>query len=423
MIHLCEGIVIYALLRFIFYKNPELFLCLLILICWNFFDLLPFVNHKIVAVPIILLFIIELGFSRRLKLGPFGLIVISYLSLLLIGIITPFFNGQPLLLGIKAIKFHFIILVYFIVVSHDIQINKFSKYFVLLSLIYVALLDLDLFILHGKIFSQAIEQYSGERAGFVRYTHSGHIVVISCVISFIRLVKERSITNMICYIVLFCQLLFVSLTRSAILATIISCLVMLFLLRKKLDFRTIVIMYSMVFAAVPILFLYGHTLTDRYLIRQTIEEKVYSQSSMNLRLKSLAVSPRVLGKRPFLGRGYENEIWKEKDPEGVLIHDSGIVKFFYQNGLLGFLWFVIMAFGVVRMTWPLCSKYPELYGYFLPAFLQVFLVDYFFHPKLIIFLGIYLGLTGRLWIQYNTFEDDQTVSDSDNSRICKKEHF
>lgn len=410
IIYLCIAVLIYGLTRSLYYKKPELFLCLLIFINFEFFFLIPsigkFDNYRVMLLPIIFFLIAELGLNRKLRGGTFALLVFSYLGLLVIGILTAFSNGQSLLLGVKAIKFQLPFFVYFILVSQDIDIERFASYLIMMSLLLVGLIALNLHVFNGNLFAKSSEELVRERLGMIRFTMGEKMLSIGCIMAFVKFLKKQPKFYLIFFLILFCHLFFVVQTRMIILSTILSCF-MVFLLYREMDVRLAVFVIVIAFLTIPSAFLAGTMLTKVGLVDKTITDIREKGGSWQARVQTYKYYTSKIAESPFWGYGYENINWP-KSPEprlmerGIYKSDIGITHFFYENGMFGMVWFIAMIYGVVRMLWSCRREYPDILSYFLMAFFAMATLDFFFLSNEILLFGIFLGLLGQIASHYET---------------------
>jgi len=408
IIYLCIAVLIYGITRSLYYKKPELFLCLLIFINFEFFFLIPsigkFDNYRVMLLPIIFFLITELGLAGKLRGGAFGLLVFSYICLLVIGILTAFSNGQPLLLGVKAIKFQLPFFVYFIVVSQDVDIEKFANYLITISLLLVGLIALNLHVFNGNLFAKSSEELMRERLGMIRFTMGEKMLSIGCVMAFVKFLKNQPKFHLIFFLLLFFHLFFIVQTRMVILSTMLSCFT-IFLLCREMDVKLLVFAIVITFLAIPSAFLFGTMLIKVGLVDKTITDIREKGGSWQARVQTYKYYTSKIAESPVWGYGHENINW-EKSPEPKLMErciykgDIGITHFFYENGMFGMVWFIAMMCGVVRMLWSCRREYPEILSYFLMAFFAMTTLDFFFLSNEILLFGIFLGLLGQISSHY-----------------------
>src|SRR5690242_16880395 len=91
---------------FIYCRNFELFLCLLITLAFECFYVPPGIQgpegYKYVLLPIIIALFAVSVVSGKASRGRYGGWVISFLAISILGLIVAYFSGQELALGIKA---------------------------------------------------------------------------------------------------------------------------------------------------------------------------------------------------------------------------------------------------------------------------------------------------------------------------------
>lgn len=401
----------YGAARLLYYKRPELFLCLLIFINFEFFLIIPpigkFSNYRILLLPIIFFLIAEIILFRRIKIGKSGLLVAAYMMLLGIGILTAFSNGQSLSLGVKAVKFQLPFLVYFIVVSQDIELEKFSKYVIVMSFLLSVLVILNIYAFNGKLFAEISEERIQERLGIVRFTVGEKIISVACIMAFIKFLRGRSISYLILFLVIFCHLFFVVQTRMIILGVIISCFIVFSFCREP-TINMIISMIVIISFMIPCGVLFSQKLTKIGLVNSAVVDVKEKKNNFQGRITTYKYYISKIAESPLWGYGHENINWEKSNEldlmeRGIHKTDIGITHFFYENGVfLGMAWFIIMTYLVIRMSWPLRKLCPEILSYFLLAYSTIVTLDYLFHSKTILLLGMFLGLLEQFSARYNS---------------------
>jgi O-antigen ligase len=401
---LIAGSAAYVLIRYLYYKSPELFICLALLINFDFFYLLPpiggFYNYGITLLPITAILLIEQLLRGNIRLDLFGALIFIYTALLLIGIIAAFHNGQSIVLSVKAVKYQFLIYFYFIVASHKIKLEKFGHYFIFFSIIFVLFVNIDTLFFNGQlIFSRASEQFIDERLDRIRFSMGASMISIACVMAFASFLKTKAKLSGCLFSVLFLHIFFVIQTRMIIAGIIVTCALLLITVRN-FSFSGIFAMVFLICISIPIVMLSGNFFAEIGLVKKTRTDIQTKTGSWQGRINSYKHYWGRIAESPFFGYGYENLNW-DKSPEprlrarGIFKEDIGISHFFYENGFLGILWFIILTIAVVKRIWPIKKTLPEITAYFILSYTVIITLDYFFYIHNIIFLGIFLGLLAR----------------------------
>ncbi|MCD4722096.1 MAG: O-antigen ligase family protein [Desulfobacula sp.] len=402
------GCLMYVLLRFLYTKNTELFICILICANFDFFYLIPqigdYENYPLILLPTVFLIGAEQVVRGRLKFGGFpGILTMCLCALFFLGIVTAYANGQSMLLGIKAIKFHLLVLVFFAVTGQNISIEKLCKYIIGMALLLIAVLLIDLFVIKKNLLFVDAEKYMNLRSGRLRFSVGYHVISLACILSFVKFLKKPSSLYFIIFLFISGYVFFVIQTRMLIFGMFLSG-VLIFVVMKNKSPRWILTMFLLLILFLPGFFLAGKALTQIGVVEQTITEVSKKQGNYLARLISYEYYLEKITESPIWGFGYENLNW-EKNPaarlrnKGIYKADIGVIHFFYENGLLGILWFMAMAITVMQKCFKYRDKYPEILAYFVLSFSVMATLDFLLQTSTIILFGIFFAVLARLSIQ------------------------
>lgn len=408
------GCLFYVFLRFLYTKNTELYICILIWINFDFFYLVPQIgqydNYPLLILPTLILIIAEFLIRGKLKFGKSsGILVSCFCALLILGVLTAYTNGQSLVLGLKAIKFSLLILIFFTVTSQHVNIEKLGDYIIFMSLILVAFLFIDLFVIQKNMLFVDSEKYLNTRGGGLRFSVGYYVIAIACIFSFIKFLKKMSFIHLSIFLVIACYIFFVIQTRMLIFGVFLSCFSIVVILNKISPGLIISILFLSLLAASSIL-LVGNYFTKVGIVEQTITDVEKKRGNYQARVLGYSYYLNKISKSPIWGYGYENINWDKSieiqlQENGIYKSDIGITHFFYENGVLGMFWFFAMVLIVLKKTWLFKDKYPEVIVYFILSFSVMVTLDFLFDDSTILLFGIFLGILARLEIQ----EHENTV--------------
>src|SRR3990170_8917107 len=187
----CISLAVLIVAWFLYRRNMELFLCLLIAIYFEFFYLLPRImgpdDYKLLLLPMILVLLFESFVSGQLSLGRYGWWVICFMGISLFGIIVAWSSGQGISLGIKAAKFIPLVMVYFLLAGRKINAEKFSTYFIVMSLAVASMATISS-LTHGTInfFSGRPLDILVQEPESLRITTGQFIISAAAVMAFAR---------------------------------------------------------------------------------------------------------------------------------------------------------------------------------------------------------------------------------------------
>jgi len=400
------GCIFYIIARVVYQNHPELFLCLLIIINFEFFYLFPQIGeyntYNIILLPILALLLLEMIVLGKIRFESLsiGILITLFIGMLALGVLIANGNDQPILLGLKAIKFQLLILIYFVVVSKDIQVEKFGKYLIGVSFCIMVLGDLDVAFFDGNlILSNVPEKDLKERLGRIRFAVGYEIISISCLIAFCILLKTSSKLYGVLFLLFFIHILFVLQTRMIIAGIILSCII-IFLFIRNITPAVVILATLLVLLAFPTTMLVGKMFQKIGLVKQTVEDIQKKAASWQGRVNAYEYYLSKISDSPLWGYGYENFNW-EKNPEkrlksrGIHKSDIGITHFIYKNGAFGLFWFIGLIIVVVWHCWTIRASSSVLLAYFSLAFCTLLTLDFFFKNRSILLLGIFLGLLAQ----------------------------
>ena len=450
MTHLITGLIgllILVCTRRLYDRNFELFLCLLIIINFEFFSLLPrFSEHGIyreILLPIVLFYFLEDRFLVQLfpeyereqfSFGKYGSWIIIYMAIVALGIGVASFRGQPILLGIKAAKYYPLFLVYFIIVNHKIDINKFTRYFVILCCVLAALIGIQ-WVFFNKLelfyfYEDANLLRTGADTG-LRIIVGAQFISISAVIAFAKYLKSRSKTYLCVFIGLFSTVIIIIQTRAAIIAILITTFFLFLNDRKFLIKRLAIGLYAIVFLSSLVVYCEAYhpgLLARSRMVRITMEnlqdlEDKTKGGSVYLRKKCYEYYFGEARKSILIGHGICNFTW-EGNPEawrqkvlGFYLSDIGIMHLLYDSGLAGLLWFLA---GLIRFIPDAvqANQYQEVGAYFVLGAIMMPTIDLFISLNNIFLFGIFLALMAKVVVV--SPKDDEVIWSSKNGHPVKQ---
>ncbi len=391
--------------RFLYQRNCELFLCLLIALNFECFYLVPQLvgndNYKLLLLPIICALLFERGLKGKLSLGRYGLWLLAFFLITPLAVLVACLAGQDLLLGIKAAKFAPLALVYFLLAGRDPDGKKFVGYLVVMAVIVAGLAVLQQ-QLHGSVnlFPGLPRELMVERLGRTRITVGQYLIATAGVLAFARWVQTSSILYAGAALFLFLEIAVVQQTRIYILAMLLGMLAV-YALAKRLSLLRMV--------------LYGAALVLMVVTWQAIPKDdiaVLRMTSDDLKGKGTSGSylARVRAYRyywgeieedPLLGKGMRNFNWSG-NPElrlqkrfSLHLSDIGITHFVVQSGLVGLIWFV---YGLGRFWKETFRRRDALHvtGYFILASITIPTIDMFLRDDTLFLFALFLGLLSNM---------------------------
>lgn len=425
------GILFIIITRKIYYRNFELFLCLLIVINFDFFHLLPRIGkydiYRETVLIVIFFYILETFFIARIftrknkykiKSGHFGKLVLFYLLLIFSGLIIATFKGQPIAMGIKAIKWYPAIFIFFIVLTRKVDTQKFFHYLVLMAS-FLSILLLIQYAMYNKFhffffYDDFVDHIRGiGQIRGLRILEGNSIIVIGCLLSISFFIKSQKLFWLFCSGILLAAIVIVMQVRSQIAAILMTSFFIYFIHNgistKKIIMGFYLVCSAMVFISILPLFTQLSFISENRLVHTTLRDfegisRYGGFGHFNIRLLCLENYWALYKENWFIGRGILNMNWPGNIDyyfqQTLHFHliDLGVFHILVNHGLLGWL-FLIALFHTLFPHSLRLNHHPLLASYFIAGIILMPIIDLFFRFDRILLFGIFLALL------------DQTVSD------------
>lgn len=410
----CISLVTLGFSWFLYLRNLELFLCLLITINFEFFYLLPnFAGYQYLLLPMIFILLFVNLIRGKLSFGRYGWWVISFMVISIFGIIVAWSAGQGISLGIKAAKFIPLVMVYFLLAGRRINAEKFSNYFILMSLA-VAVLATITSLTHGGInfFRGLPHDMLIDQFGRFRITSGQFVISAASVMAFARYKQSSCVRFLYASAALFGEVLVVQQTRGFIIAIFLS-LFVVYILSNKLTFLRF--SFYLIFAGFCIcawLMLHNVDLSGVEFVKRiqtdTVKHGGSYGGSLQARLNGYDYYWKELKKQLITGRGMMNFNWKENKEKrlqeylGIHLSDIGIVHFLVQAGLIGFVWLLYGLFKLWKDIF-LFRRHLIVACYFIIGTFTMPTLDMFLRSEDSMFLfAVFLGLSSSIIMKAKT---------------------
>ena len=406
----CISLVVLGVAWFLYRRNMELFLCFLIAIYFGFFYLLPRImepdNYKLLLLPMILVLMFESFLSGNLSLGRYGWWVICFMGISLFGIMVAWSSGQGISLGLKAAKFIPLVMVYFLLAGRKINTEKFSTYFIVISLAVASMATISS-LTHGAInfFPGIPQDMLIEQPGRLRITAGQFVISAAAVIAFARYRQSSSIRFLLASAALLGEVIFVQQTRGLIVAILLSMFVVFVLSRELTMLRVSMYFLFTGFCLASWLLLPSVDFSSIGFVKRTQTDMVRRYGSyggsLQARLNAYDYYWKQLQKRPITGRGIWNFNWEDnpdkrmQEQYGIHLSDIGVMDFLVQAGLIGIVW---LAYGLFRL-WKdilLYRKYLVAACYFIIGTFAMPTIDMFFRNDSLFLFAVFLGLSSSI---------------------------
>ncbi|RLJ01234.1 MAG: hypothetical protein DRP08_05775 [Candidatus Aenigmatarchaeota archaeon] len=403
LIYLTISILFLIFTIWLYYRHFELFLCLLIVINFEFFKILPplgqFYAYRELLLPVIAFCLLERFFfsGKKFEFGKYSKIVLFFLIMSFLGILNAFWHGQPLILGIKAAKYFPLILIYFVLINKEFDVDKFIKYLIILGFL-ISIIMIIQYLLWGKLYfiHFTSEELGKMRLGRPRINIGAKFIALVGVISLGNFFKQKRFIYFLFYLYSFAYIITIAQTRMLIFGMLI-CGFLLFILNMKITPLTISVILATLCFAMPVSFIALKYARQFELVKMTETEIKEKKGSYLARINALKYYIKQIKKSPIVGYGLINFNW-EKSPfpilqkRGIHIADIGIIDLVYKFGLIGVGWLIAFMFMVFKDIIGNKTVCINISGYFLLIFSVMATLDFFTKVDRIFLLGIFLGI-------------------------------
>lgn len=409
---IATAVLIFIGTRRIYQRNFELFLIVLVVINFDFFHLISVLrfsdSYKLIIAPILVIYLIELKMQKRIYLGKYGGWIMMFFALLVFGILIAAIQGQPLILGIKAVKFYSLILIYFVIVNHKVDINKFIKYLSILAIVIAGLAAIQ------SISQGAFDIFSARNADEVRkyrVIEGSFVISTAIVLSFCNYLKKMGTYYLFVFLALFVHLVFVIQTRALMAGVILTC-VLVYFIYNKFSFKAIAA-FALVILILSLVVIPFVSFSDIPIVKRTLMD---IESIRDIKPSKAGSSPFVaryytyeyylgqLAESPVFGLGFRSLFWIG-NPEiyaylrkGFALSDIGVMEFVIRTGLVGLTW---LLFGLMRFI-GIIVKGKELSSvgaYIILGITTIGTIDLFMGNTTLFMFGLFIGLMSNENIQ------------------------
>ena len=386
---------------FLYRRNIELFLCLLIAINFEFFYLLPRVkgpdDYKLLLLPILVVLLFESLITRKLALGRYGWWLVCFLGISVLGIIVAWVSGQTLALGIKAAKLLPFVLVYFLVAGREINAEKFIKYFIVMGLAVASIATLQYFVQpRVNLFPGLPDDMLTETRGALRLTMGQFVIAAGAVAAFARYQQKAHTLFLFASIALFLETLLIQQTRVFVAAIILSMFVVYMLSHRLTLFRISLYLILTGLCLGSWLLFSDVNFGSIDMIKRTSTDIKQRKGSYQGRINAYVHYLQETSKRPITGRGILNFNWEgnsenKLQQRGIHLSDIGVTHFIVQAGLIGLIWLI---YGLFRL-WSDVLHFREqllISSYFIIATFTLPTLDMLLRRDSLFLFAIFLGL-------------------------------
>jgi len=407
----CISLMLLAISWIIYKKNFELFLCLLIVLYNDCFCLTPQIpgrpdDYKLLLLPIILILLAVNLFTGKLSFGRYGWWVISFLGLSVLAVVVAWFAGQDFSLGIKAVKFVPLVLVYFLLAGRRVDGEKFAKYFIFMAIAVAFIASIQYLALNKiNLFPGLPKEILTWQKVQNRITVGSFVISAAVVVAFARYQQSSRIMFLLAAAALCGQVIVVGQTRALVVAIFLTMFITYVLSHKFTALRLAAYMFFAGFCLCGWLFLQNVDFSHFSLVKRTTADFTKRGtsfgSSYQARLNSYDYYWKEILKQPITGRGIWNFNWAGDNERtlqkyrGIHLSDIGITHFIVEAGLVGFMW---LLYGLLRI-WKDIFRFRgqlAIASYFVIATFTMPTIDLMFRNDNLFVFAVFLGISSSM---------------------------
>ena len=395
---------------FIYLKQIEFFILLLIILNQEIFFLFPqggtflgryyFQDYLYVALLLAgAWYVLNL---KNLEELDNSFLVISLLVLVMIGIFYAFLQGQPLFFGLSAAKSYFFILFYFIFMGKRINTKKLFNLIIVTGVILLFVNNIQ-YLFFGDMTIFHYERV-GERVGSLRFLVGDKFNYFSSVIAFGEYLKTNKKVYLFAFIYMAAVITLQGQVRAAIWGFMVTVLALLYL-KKIINFSRVVILgipiVALFFLAFPLL------QSSRYgrLYELTRSEFADRGGNIGVRLAAYDYYIKKVLESPFIGKGIWSDGFTRNNPEdvsylGLHLSDIGFMSIIFHFGALGLIWLIVLFRKIFRQIYPRMKKLKTgveygIIGYFFFNFATMLTLNNITSPRSIFYFALVLAIISQ----------------------------
>lgn len=400
-----------ALALFLYLKQIEFFILLLLIMNQELFYLFPlgisligrYYYQDFLYVAFVLIggwYILSKGKIHDLTNSN---IILSFLGLVLIGIICAWMQGQPLRFGLSVTKSYFLILYYYLFMGREININKLFKLIIFTGAVLLFLNNIQyLFFENLNIFH--FDRF-GERVGTLRFLVGGFFIIFATILAFAEFLRCRKRIYLIMFIYMLGVITLQGQTRIVIWGFMITILLLLYI-SKRIKFNKIVSF------GLPLLVLFFWLLP---LFQSTLFARLYGLTRyefeqrgghVGIRLDTYEYYIKEVMKSPIIGRGVWSDGYNKNNPEnmkerGLHLSDIGVMSIIFHFGLLGVFWLILGLKNIFKTQLAKIKRYTDsqyysLVGYFIFVIAVMPTLNVLVSRRSIIYFALVLAIISQL---------------------------
>lgn len=400
-----------SVILFLFHKQLELFILLVLIINHEFFYLVPkpdlgAKDYQYQGLMYIVLFITGIWYFFRDKEENevnFNNMIIFLMVIVVVGVFNSYFQGQPIILGLGAARSYFLILFYFVFMAKDINRQRLFRLIVIAGVLLMMLNNIQ-YIFFGKLnifyFSE-----EWERIGQLRFLMGDFFTIFSPIIALGEYLTTKKKLYLIAFIYIAGAVIIQGQTR-AVIWGFISTTLLMFYLAKYINFKKTVLIGIPLFAfsiwLVPVI--KSTFLGELYYL--TKYEVIERRGNVGVRLETYDYYFREIMQSPIIGRGIWSDAFRENNPEdmkykGLHLGDIGITSLLFHLGMLGGIWLIVLFAKVYKLAFLRLGRLKQnihygLIGYFIFSIVTFPTLNSLTNPRTIIYLALGLALLSQL---------------------------
>lgn len=342
--------------------------------------------------------------ARNYTKGHFGLFILFFLFLVFVGIFKSYYQGQPLIYGMKAAKGYYLILFYFVFMSKEINTQKLFRLIIIAGILLFILNNIKYAFFDSVGMFYIDESEISERANNLRFIVGDFFINFAPIITFGEYLRTRKKLYLLIFLYMVATVVIQGQTRAVIVGITVSILFMLYFSRC--------ISFSKVACIIPLLIILSIWVIP--MLEATFLGRLYEITKSEIKGNTGNVGIRVVGykyyfseivKSPIIGKGIWNILQTKNNPEDmrytrIYLADIGLTKLLFHFGIFGVVWLFMLLSKVYKISFQSLGRLKEnvhysLLGYFIFSIATMATLDCFVDRFTIIYLALVLALLSQ----------------------------
>jgi len=414
----------FLFVTFLYLNNFEGFLLLFLVLNENLFYVIPYntfsyreLMFPMMGIALIGTLLYRVNHKNKTEASKAFLnkYIYFFLCMVCVSIFIPYFYaGQNLILGLRASRWFFLILMYFVIINKHINKKRFLNY-VIITGILLCILNNVHYVFWGDINIFSNFRF-GERVGEIRFLCGVTFILFSSFCALGLYLKLNHPFYLLSFLYMGLTSIIQGKTRMLIFGLIFTA-VILMATTKKFSKELVVflifalISYMFIVTAFPNIYAKSkvgkiHALTKREVLSRS--------GNYGVRIEAYKFYVKEWMESPIFGMGSWNDKFEgnkyfyEKSKYGVHLSDIGFMFVLFQFGLVGFIWLILILKMIFCDKQHILNASPELKGYLIFSIVTAATLNNVLSPFNVVYFSFILGLLAN-----NKWQSDSNLLEDD----------